>query len=202
MDISITELKDKALESLHGKWGAVIGTYVVFILLSVVVRMVPAIGAIASLAITGPLTLGISIFMLHIARNQDADSNLLFKGFEQFGNALGAYLLMLIFVLLWTLLLIIPGIIASISYSMTFFIMADDESISPMDALKKSREMMNGYKWKYFLLQLSFIGWAILCILTLGIGFLWLGPYIYVTNAKFYEHVKEAYANPNKFLKA
>jgi uncharacterized membrane protein len=98
--------------------------------------------------------------------------------------------LMLVFTLLWMLLLIIPGIIAAISYSLTFYIIADDDTIKPMEAIDKSKQMMDGYKWKYFFLALRFLGWALLCILTLGIGFLWLIPYVQVTFAKFYDDVK------------
>jgi uncharacterized membrane protein len=73
---------------------------------------------------------------------------------------------------------------------MTFFILADDESIGGCDAMKKSRKMMYGYKWKYFCLLCRFFGWFLLCILTFGIGYLWLGPYIRVSAAKFYEELK------------
>ena len=97
---------------------------------------------------------------------------------------------MAVFILLWMLLLIIPGIIAALAYSQTFYILAEDESIGAMDALKKSKEMMNGYKWKYFCLSLRFLGWVLLCILTLGIGFLWLAPYVEVSYAHFYEELK------------
>ena len=97
---------------------------------------------------------------------------------------------MVVFVFLWALLLIIPGIIAAIAYSQTFYILAEDDTIGSMDALRKSKEMMIGYKWKYFCLGLRFIGWALLCVLTLGIGFLWLSPYIQVSYAKFYEDLK------------
>ena len=97
---------------------------------------------------------------------------------------------MILFIFLWMLLLIIPGIIASIAYSQTFYILAEDDTIGSMDALRKSKEMMNGYKWKYFCLVLRFVGWFLLCILTFGIGFLWLSPYIQVSYAKFYEDLK------------
>jgi len=97
---------------------------------------------------------------------------------------------MLIFILLWTLLLIVPGIIAAISYSMTFYIIADDNSIAAKEAIDKSKKMMDGYKWKFFCIGLRFFGLALLCVLTLGIGFLWLFPYIQVTVAKFYDDIK------------
>jgi uncharacterized membrane protein len=100
---------------------------------------------------------------------------------------------MFVFIILWMLLLIIPGIIAALSYSMTFYIIADDETMDAMEAIDKSKAMMDGYKWKYFCLALRFVGWALLCLLTLGIGFFWLMPYMQVTNAKFYEDVKANY---------
>ena len=73
------------------------------------------------------------------------------------------------------------------SYSMTFFIIAEDDLIGPLEAIKKSKQMMCGYKWKIFCLGLRFIGWALLCILTLGVGFLWFTPYMSVSFAKFYD---------------
>ena len=85
---------------------------------------------------------------------------------------------------------LIPGVIAALSYSMTFYILADDQFISASDALKKSKSMMDGRKMDLFLMSLSFIGWALLCILTLGIGLLWLIPYINVSSAKFYQELK------------
>jgi len=97
----------------------------------------------------------------------------------------------LLFTLLWSLLLIIPGIIASLSYSQTYYILADDEKISAREAIKKSKKIMMGNKWKYFVLGLSFLGWFILSIFTLGIGLIWLLPYMNISMAKFYEDVKE-----------
>jgi uncharacterized membrane protein len=97
---------------------------------------------------------------------------------------------------LWALLLIVPGIVAAISYSMTFFILAEDSSLTPMEAINKSKQMMDGYKLKYFYLCLKFIGWALLCCLTLGIGFLWLIPYIQVSTAKFYDELKGSASGP------
>ena len=183
-------LMQMARESLKGKWGLAIGTLVVYFLIAVVLQIIPIVGPIASLIISGPFALGLAIFSLSISRNQDAKLEQIFQGFNNFGTALGAYLLMILFILLWMLLLIIPGIIAAISYSMTFYILADDNSISAMDAIDKSKKMMDGYKWKYFCLGLRFLGWALLCILTLGIGFLWLMPCMQVSMAKFYDDVK------------
>jgi uncharacterized membrane protein len=186
-------LMQMARESLKGKWGLAIGTFVVYLLITVTLQVIPVAGPIVSLIISGPFSLGLAIFSLAISRNQEARLEQIFQGFNNFGTALGTYLLMVLFILLWMLLLIIPGIIAALSYSMTFYILADDKSIGAMEAIDKSKQMMYGYKWKLFCLGLRFIGWALLCILTLGIGFLWLFPYIQVSVAKFYDDVK---ANP------
>ena len=97
--------------------------------------------------------------LVNIARNKDAKIEQLFEGFRNFGTSILAYVLMVLFIILWTILLIIPGIIAAISYSMTFFIIAEDETICAYEALKKSKEMMNGHKWKFFCLGFSFFGW-------------------------------------------
>jgi uncharacterized membrane protein len=183
-------LMSQALEALSGKWGLAIGTFVIYFLIICAVQVIPVLGLIASLIIGGPLVLGITVFSLTLSRNQDANLAQLFEGFNRFGLALGAYLLMILFILLWMLLLIIPGIIAAISYSQTFYIIAEDDKIGAMEAIDKSKKMMYGYKWKYFCLGLRFLGWFLLCILTLGIGFLWLMPYVQVSLSKFYDDIK------------
>jgi uncharacterized membrane protein len=193
MSTANTELMQQARESLAGKWGQAIGAFVVYMLIVIAVQLIPFAGPIISLLIGGPMAIGLATYSLALARNEDANINQLFEGFNKFGLALAAYFLMLVFILLWMLLLIIPGIIAAFSYAMTFYIIADDESIDAMEAIDKSKAMMDGYKWKYFCLALRFVGWALLCILTLGIGFLWLVPYMQVSNAKFYEDVKANY---------
>lgn len=136
------------------------------------------------------MQMGLSRFSLNLARRQKAEIDQLFDGFKNFTNTLVAYLLMVLYVILWALLLIIPGIIAAIGYSQTFFILSDNPKISGQDALKKSKELMKGYKWKYFCLCLRFFGWFLLSILTLGIGFLFLVPYANVSFAHFYDDVK------------
>jgi uncharacterized membrane protein len=98
---------------------------------------------------------------------------------------------MILYILLWSLLFIIPGIIVAISYSMVFFILVDDPNIKITEALKKSKKMMFGYKWKYFCLGFRFIGWILLAALTFGVGFLWLLPYMQVSYAKFYDDIKK-----------
>jgi len=183
-------LMRNARESLKGKWALAVGTCLVYCLILCAAGAIPFIGGIGSLFIAGQFAVGLATFTLAISRNHEARLEQIFVGFNNYANILGAYLLMVLYIILWLLLLIVPGIIAAISYSMTFYILAEDNTIGAQAALDKSKKMMDGYKWKYFCLCLRFLGWALLCILTLGIGFLWLMPYIYVSVAKFYDDVK------------
>jgi uncharacterized membrane protein len=188
-------LMQRARESLSGKWGLAVGTFAFYILTVIVLNSVPKVGGIISLVVLGPVFLGLIIFTLALSRNTDAKFEQIFVGFQDFQRALVAYLWRILFILLWALLFIIPGIVAAIAYSQTFFILADDKSVSGRDAVKRSKQMMYGYKWKYFCLQLRFLGWALLSILSVGIGFLWLLPYMQVSYAKFYDDLKPSVNN-------
>lgn len=179
-----------ARESLKGKWAVAIFAFLIFFVISMGLGFIPLLGNIASILIAGPMILGAVILSLSISRGQQAEVGQIFNGFNDFGRALFAYILMIVFTLLWALLLIIPGIIAAISYSMTFYILADNPSVGANEALNISKKMMYGYKMKLFGLSLLFFLLGILCIFTLGIGFLWLYPYMQVTMAKFYEDIK------------
>ncbi|MEQ1561498.1 MAG: DUF975 family protein [Nitrospira sp.] len=181
----------QARESLKGQWGTVIGVGVFYFLLIMAIQNIPKSGGILSMIISGPMGLGLAMFYLSVSRNKNANFEQIFEGFKRFQTSLITYLLMVLYILLWSLLLIVPGIIASISYSMTFFILADDASIGPREALDKSKKMMMGYKWKLFCLGFRFFGWAILAVLTFGIGFIWLIPYMQVADAKFYDDIKD-----------
>jgi uncharacterized membrane protein len=191
-------LMQQARESLKGKWGLAVGTCLVYMLIVCGISSIPRAGTLLSFLISGPMMVGLAIFSLAVSRDRNPQFEQIFHGFKNFGVSLGAYLLYMIFVILWALLLIVPGIIAAISYSMTYFIIADDDSTGPLEAIRKSKKMMYGYKWKYFCLCLRFLGWLLLCILTLGIGFLWLVPYGSVSFAKFYEDLSHTKAEQVK----
>ncbi len=190
METPNVELMKMARQSLTGRWGLAIGTFVIYLILVGALGVIPILGQIGALLIAGPFALGVALFSLSLARDEDARMEQIFSGFNNFGTALGVYLLMAIIVFLFTLLLIVPGIIRALAYSQSYFILADNPQMSAMDVLDESKRMMDGYKMKYFRLMLRFLGLALLCILTLGIGFFWFIPYIYVTNAKFYEDIK------------
>ena len=177
----------EARESLTGMWGVAILTMVVSTAISIAISLVPRAGSLISLIISGPFALGVSIFWLNLSRKNNVQMEMIFSGFKDFGKALKLYYWRMLFTILWLLLLIVPGFIASLSYSMAFFIMADNKEIGAREALKQSKKMMQGNKWKLVCLDLRFLGWFLLSILSLGIGFLWLIPYSSVAYAKFYE---------------
>ena len=130
METGNSALMRNARSSLSGKWGLAIGTFVVYFLIITVFRYIPFMGEALAIFISGPLMLGLAKFSLSLSRNEPADISQLFQGFDTFAAALITYLLVMVFVILWTLLLIIPGIIAGLSSAMTFFILADGRNRS------------------------------------------------------------------------
>ena len=181
------ELMHRARADLSGKWGLSVVTVLVAGLIASLGGILPIIGP---LVLNPPLTMGLVLFFLSISRRQPTEMDQLFNGFKNFGVSVLANLLASIFILLWSILLIVPGILAAYSYAMTFFIIADEDSIGPMEAIAKSKRMMKGHRWKLFCLQFRFLGWSILCLFTCGIGFLWLLPYSLVSHAHFYDEIK------------
>ncbi len=156
---------------------------------------VPAfLGEIAVFVLSAALLYGISRYLLKFVRGGQPVIGEIFGGFtrgaETFGRTVLLRLLIAVFTALWSLLFVIPGIIAGYRYSMAFYILADNDNISAHDALKASKEMMRGHKWELFKLHLSFIGWIILCCITCGIGFIFLSPYINTAQANFYEYLR------------
>jgi len=190
-----TQIMSEARASLNGKWPLAIGTFLILLLISMGAALIPLAGQIIGILIAGPLAVGGAYFALNIVRDQVAQTDDLFFSFNNnLSNSILAYLLVVAFALIGFVLLIIPGIIVALALSQTWFILAENPSMDSYDAIMGSKKMMDGYKFKLFKIQLRLLGLGLLCLLTLGIGFLWLIPYQYVVYAKFYEEVKAANA--------
>ncbi len=187
------DLTRRAREAMRGNWGLGIGVMLLHLIMTQAVsNLVPVIGPFVVLFITAPLAVGIALVYLNIVRDNGPEVGQLFGGFSSFWNALGVYFLSTIFILLWTLLLIIPGIIASLAYSQVYFLLADHPDLSPMDAIESSKTLMKGYKWQYFCLGLRFVGWTFLALIfTLGIGLLWVIPYMQAAYSEFYLELRK-----------
>ena len=120
---------------------------------------------------TGPLALGFAACCLRFRRGQPCGIGILFSGFGNFWRAVGLIFLQTLFIALWALLLIVPGIIAAYRYRFAFFILSDNPGIGPLEALRASKYLTDGNKAKIFLLDLSFIGWfCLLGVLVWGIS--------------------------------
>ncbi len=206
MNIYRAEIKQSAKDSLKGNWGnavvAMLLFYAVILGLSILGSVLSfgnedkltigsGVASLLQVVIAGPLALGMSGFFLDFSNGNGKSPSAVFDGFKHFVNAFLVTLLISIFVLLWSILLVIPGIIALLAYSQVFFILAENPEMKPLDAIKKSKEMMKGHKGEFFILELSFIGWIFLVILTFGIGNLWFCPYLETTCANYYKKLKE-----------
>ena len=194
-----SEYKDMALRSLEGNWTkAAVASLIAFLILEIVgssptflVDPVPGMvwqGIITILLL--PLAWGFKVFFQRLIREENTDYERLFDGFSQYVRITLAELLKGIYILLWMMLFIIPGIVKDYSYAMTEFILKDNPEMSGEEAICESMRLMQGHKMQLFLLDLSMIGWLILSILTLGIGLLFLLPYNYTAHAHFYEDLK------------
>ena len=144
-----------------------------------------------------PLSLGYSVAHKELLQNGDAaiTRNTVRLAFSDYVRNAVSILLVYLYTILWTLLFIVPGIIKGLAYSLTPFIVKDNPQLSPNEAINLSMKMMKGHKFDLFYLYLSFIGWILLAILTLGIGLLWVIPYMQTAMAAFYLDVKNVYNN-------
>lgn len=193
---SNSKIRSDARHALSGNWAQPVLTTLVYSLIESAASSLLLVG----LLILCPLEFGFKHTFLRFMRGERKDEMVgdQFKVFNEYSRYLGGSLLVALYTFLWCLLLIVPGIIKSYSYAMTPYIMLDNPNMDSEDCIHRSREMMHGYKWKLFCLDLSFIGWAILCLFTLGIGFFWLQPYIECSRAQFYEELKALHGNQSQ----
>ena len=198
--ITRPELRQNARNTLSGKWTQPVLATLIYLLIAGITSgfsgtksaSLVAGGSLISLLIAGNLGIGMEIGILRFNRGREETVNEMFSAGikEDYARVLGLYLLQAVFILLWMFLFIIPGFIKAYAYSMSAFVAEDNPELGPMDCIKRSQEMMKGHKMELFLLDLSFIGWILLGIITLGIGMLWVSPWMYMTHAKFYEELK------------
>jgi len=132
---------------------------------------------------------GYARFNMDLVDRTEAKIETLFTYFYNWKTTAATRFLKTLYCFLWSLLFIIPGIIASYSYAMTGYILAEHPELTASEAIARSKEMMSGNRFRLFCLHLSFIGWAILCAFTMGIGNLWLNPYRQASVAAFYREV-------------
>ena len=214
-----SELRAQARERLEGKWGTFVLMTFLFYVIQALLQIPGSVGdlfkvlspenVLASLSFSNisnilsllalPLSWGLTVSLLRNHREESVDLENLFDGFRKgrYTRVFCALFLVQLFTFLWALLLIIPGIIKAFSYALTPYILLDEPELTAKQAIARSCEIMQGRRWKLFCLYLSFIGWGILCLLTFGIGFLWLAPYMNASIAAFYEDARAEYEAEN-----
>ena len=192
------ELKSRAKEQLRGKWAIAVGTVLVAnIILEVDVgyKVASKLGIeglsysldLIALLLGGVISVGLCRFLLDMAtKRREPRFDTLFSSFNIYLKTLGLNILITLAVLAGTLLFIVPGIIVSLMFSQAFYILSEDPSKSITQCINERVNLMSGHKWELFYLNLTFIGWWLLSLVTLGIAALWVAPYQKLTEANFY----------------
>ena len=194
MNLNLTsnkELRAKALAKLSGKWtpAVLIGLVTIGVAFASLMLLYLPYFFVAPVLIVGLF----GAFLNSVRSESEVKISDLFDAFKNnYGKNLKTIWLMIIYIYLWCLLFFIPGLIKQYSYAMTPYILKDEPELGANAIIEKSMAMMSGNKMKLFMLDLSFIGWILLSMLTLNIGLLWVMPYMYTARAEFYEDVKKA----------
>lgn len=203
--LSRVELKNQAKEQLQGKIGSffiVLLAYLGMTLLltfvgGLVTAVMPIAGYVVIWVLTPPLVIGYTLVFLNVTYGEKPRVSTLVDGYRNyFGKSIVLYLLYTLFIILWMLLLVIPGIIKSYAYAMCFNILAENPNMTAREALKESELIMKGHKFEYFVLQLSFIPWILLTCITFGIAGIYVEPYMQLTMTNFYHNIKRQNAEP------
>jgi uncharacterized membrane protein len=196
--VDTAELKSRAKEQLRGKWAIAVGTVLVAnIILEVDIgyKVASKLGIeglsysldLIALLLGGVISVGLCRFLLDMAtKRREPRFDTLFSSFNIYLKTLGLNILITLAVLAGTLLFIVPGIIVSLMFSQAFYILSEDPSKSITQCINESVNLMSGHKWELFYLNLTFIGWWLLSLVTLGIAALWVAPYQKLTEANFY----------------
>lgn len=199
------EIKEWSKQKIKGNMWNVLGAVLIANLIGSITASVTVENEFVSLAVSiggGILAffmeIGLVRYMVNFITDKVHAFEMLFSKFKDWKQVVITYLHQFAIVFLWTLLFIIPGIIKGLGYSLVSYILADNSEISSNDALKLSEEMMNGHKADLFAFNLSFLGWHLLAILTLGILEIWIIPYQQTATTKFLLNIKEEYEKNNK----
>lgn len=193
--MNIGEIKRIAKEKMEGKklklWAGILVTCLISGALNGLVQTEESvlISFIVTFALY-PMQIGLVKYSLNLYRGQNVDIMDLFSEYKNSKTIIITMFLMALIVMCGYMLFIVPGIIWMFSYIIVQYMLAEGIQEKPLEILKKSKEMMKGYKMDYFLLIFSFFGWFILGIFTFGILYIWLIPYVTFAEIEFYEQIK------------
>ena len=189
------ELKSDAKLKLKGKYGILFAIMLIIGLISgvagAILSLIPYVGSlISTIIITPAFALSTIRVYLAVTAGETPEVKDAFSGFDDFWSAFKVTFLVGLYTFLWSLLFIIPGIVKTYAYSMSMYILAENKGKGARECIKESMEMTYGHKMELFVLSLSFIGWSLLGVLTLGIGYIWIIPYMQATFTNAYKSLK------------
>ncbi|SFS81206.1 DUF975 family protein [Paenibacillus sp. 453mf] len=220
MNISILDTKRRAISSLQGTWWRVL---ILTVLIGILTLIIPLIFDIRSSGgyerwkvweesvfefndlnlllgiVIIPLLTSVFWFYLDLVRSYDPWLTELFEVYrdgEKVLKLIWTAITACFLLLMWTLLLVVPGIIKLFSYSQTPYILQDHPEYSALQAITESKRLMDGYKWNYFVFLLSFLGWGVLTAASLGLAWLFVGPYFSAAQAAFYDELRRINKQP------
>ena len=190
------ELKAAAKAQISGKIGILFLVTLIIALISgvagAILSLVPFGGWVVSIIITPAFSLSLIRVYLNVVNGGQPEARDAFCGFDDFWSAFKVTFFVGLFTFLWSLLFVIPGIIKSYSYSMSLYVLAENKGKPALECINESKAMTEGHKFDLFVLGLSFLGWALLCVITLGIAAIWVTPYMSATYANAYNLLKPA----------
>lgn len=193
------ELKAAAKSQIKGKIGILFVITLIIGAISgianAILSLIPGGSLVASIIITPAFTLSLARVYLSVVKGNTPKAGDAFCGFDDFWSAFKVTFLVGLYTFLWSLLFVIPGIIKAFSYSMSTYILAENKGKSARECIRESMAMTNGHKMELFVLELSFIGWGFLCVITLGIASIWVLPYMQATYANAYNSLKPVVAD-------
>ena len=196
--MNIKKIKENAREIIRENLWQILKPYLLVQIISLIISLIiktdikdPAMINLSNVlvqALTIPLSIGYTSYVLKFARKQEVDKNEIFRFYKTPLYPIALFMIISLFISLWSLLFIIPGIIASINYVMAPYIMCDKIQ-DPLKCITESKLLIYGYKWDYCKFILSFIGWALISIF----AFWYVIPYISISEALYYEELKKVF---------
>ena len=189
IDFNFSEDTDMTLDEALSRLGITEEMMAVFLYFLAIAAFISIIFTIAQFIVGSAVGVGYAKFNLDLVDFYPPSVGTLFSRFRQIGTAVCANLLAGLHVMLFMLLLIVPGIIVAFNYAMVNYVLADNPRLDAREALAESKRIMKGHRFKFFCLNLSFLGWSFLSVLTLGVGFIWLVPYVEASHAAFYREI-------------
>lgn len=184
------ELKQLAKNQISGNILILLVIAIIISLINSAAAAVPIVGCVAIFIVGGTLYTSTASIYLNLSKGHKPEIDDLQIGMKQWKESSLLFFLITLYLTLWSLLFIIPAIIKCLSYSQAYYILADNPGMTASEALTESRRIMDGHKWEFFVLNLSFIGWHLLALCTLGLLYIYITPYMNATFATYYNNIK------------